>query len=141
MAARLLHLFQRQAKTLTQRRENARLEAKEAEIERRQAAELKRRRELEERIWDPEFEEDDIEDDEDAGDWAAEAADRDPAARDAPAPADTAEICERIGALFARNAAEKRAQAQAAAGRDGAAGDAAEDGGRGEDADGTGPPE
>ena len=49
-AARLLHLFVRQAKTLAARRETARLEARAAEFARREAAELQRRRELEERI-------------------------------------------------------------------------------------------
>ena len=94
LGARLLHLFQRQAKTLAQRRETARLEARAAEYARREAEELRRRRELEERRWDPDdeeddfeeddFKEDDLRDDDDAA-WAAEAADRDPAAHGAAA--------------------------------------------------------
>ena len=164
-AARLLHLFVRQAKTLAQRRENARLEAKAAEFERRDEAELQRRRELEERRWDPEFEDDEFEEDEfaedefeeddsgeddlgdddpgaddDARPRVAVAAERDPAAPGAPAPADIAETADRLSALFARHAAAQRARAEAAVGRSGTAGDAAEDGGYGEGGNGTGPP-
>ena len=89
-AARLLHLFVRQAKTLAARRENAQLEARAAEFARREEAELQRRRELQERRWDAAFEDDEFEEDEfeedefaedefeeedDAGAWADEAGD------------------------------------------------------------------
>jgi len=59
LAGRLLHLFQRQAKTMARRRETAQLEARAAEAaeaERRRAEAARRRHELEERIWDPDYE-------------------------------------------------------------------------------------
>jgi len=101
-AARLLHLFVRQVKTLEGRRETARLEAQAAEFARREEAELQRRRELEERRWDAAFGEDEFDEEEfgedaigddamvedeadggDAGARAAAAGDRAPAAGDA----------------------------------------------------------
>ena len=140
LAGRLLHLFQRQAKTMARRRETAQLEeraAEAAEAERRRAEAARRRRELEERLWDPDYEDEAEEDeggededigehdaagqDDDAGAWAAAAADPNPAAHGAPAQPDTVEICARPGALFTRHAADQRAEAQATAGRNGSA--------------------